>query len=74
MLEVSSSSSTLSCPTVPVIPIKFITHCFYLTHKCLMLGLTQTIHLYNDTRRMLGRVSNLYCNNISFSYCTYCLK
>lgn len=42
----------------PVIPVKFVSHCFFLTHKCLILGLTQTIHLYRDIGRMLARVSH----------------
>ena len=35
----------------PVLPMKFLTHCFFLTHRCLALGLTSSIHTYRETIR-----------------------
>lgn len=53
--EGGSSPSTVS----PVLPIKFVTHCFFLTHKCILLGITQTIHLFNDLLRAYSRVRRM---------------
>ena len=35
----------------PVLPMKFVTHCFFLTHRCLALGLTSSINTYKETVR-----------------------
>lgn len=51
--EDNSSSSVLH----PVIPVKFVSHCFFLTHRCLILGLTQTTHLYGDLAYAVARVN-----------------
>lgn len=38
------------------VPFNFITHCFFLTHKCLMLGMTHVINKYQDIHRHLSHL------------------
>lgn len=53
----------------PLLPVKFVSHCFFLTHKCLILGLTQTIHLYKHIQHIISRVSIIISNIIIICNC-----
>ncbi|XP_011405143.2 PREDICTED: ubiquitin conjugation factor E4 A-like [Amphimedon queenslandica] len=54
-----TSREILVCPSEPVLPVKFVSHCFFLTHKSLILGLTQTIHLFKHIHRILATVQEM---------------
>lgn len=52
----SSRESDSESNTAPQAPFNFVTHCFFLTHRCLILGMTQVLHRFEDIMRAYGRV------------------
>jgi ubiquitin conjugation factor E4 A len=44
----------------PTFPVKFMTHCFFLTHNCLSLGPMQTINNYKKISQIIARVIHLH--------------
>ena len=58
IIDDSAEDNPSSTVLHPVIPVKFVSHCFFLTHRCLILGLTQTTHLFRDLVSAAARVTN----------------
>jgi len=43
----------VACAVTPKAPFNFVTHCFFLTHRCLMLGKSDKSLSYSPVNEMI---------------------